>query len=413
MLVIFDIDGTLTRTVDLDTSAFATAFRSTFGAELPSLDWASYRDATESGVAFEAATAVLGRPPAPAELEAMQDEFLLLLRQALAGLRSSEVEMPGATGLIRSLMAGGHEVALATGCWRRSAEAKLEAAGLDVAGLPIATADDAVERTAIMRFAAERAGHDPTARHVYVGDGLWDMRASAALGWDFVGVGLAGSTLAMHGADRLVPDFSDLEGVHELLAACGTGHPSGPAAGANAIVGPEPDGGTLAGGLRTKSALPVLRHVTAADIGRFFEHQLDPAANWMAASTSDDPSDRNAFEAGWKRTLEDPSIIPRTIVSDAEAVGYVATFLRNGTREVAYWIGRAHWGRGIASSAVAQFLGEIESRPMVARTVKDNVASLRVLEKCGFRRIGEDRFFSHARNQEVEEFVLALPSSNP
>lgn len=166
-------------------------------------------------------------------------------------------------------------------------------------------------------------------------------------------------------------------------------------------------------GIRPRCELPFLRDVTTADIERFFEHQLDPAANWMAASTAENPSDRDAFEARWKRTLEDPSVIARTIVSGTEAVGYVATFLRNGTREVAYWLGRAHWGRGIASSAVAQFLGEVEARPLVARAVRDNVASLRVLEKCGFRRIGEDRFFSSARNVEVEEVVLALPPPDP
>ena len=154
--------------------------------------------------------------------------------------------------------------------------------------------------------------------------------------------------------------------------------------------------------------MPSLRDVTPADLERFFEHQLDPEANWMAASTSGDPSDRDAFTARWKRVLDDPSVTARTIVSEAEAVGYVATFLREGTREVAYWLGRPHWGRGIATSALAQFLAEIQARPIVARAVQDNVASLRVLEKCGFRRIREDRFFSRARNQEVEEFVLEL-----
>ena len=157
--------------------------------------------------------------------------------------------------------------------------------------------------------------------------------------------------------------------------------------------------------------MPILRDVTPSDLERFFEHQLDPGANWMAASTSGDPSDRDAFLARWNRVLADPSVTARTIESEAEAVGYVATFLREGTREVAYWIGRAHWGRGIATAALAQFLGEIEERPLVARAVRDNVASLRVLEKCGFRRIREDRFFSRARDQEVEELVLGLPTA--
>ena len=123
--MVFDIDGTLTRTVDLDTEAYAAAFRRTFGAELPALDWASYRNATESGVATEAATVVLGRSPAPRELDAMRDEFNDLLREAMAGLPPAELEMPGAGRLLQRLADEGHHVALATGCWRRSAEAKL------------------------------------------------------------------------------------------------------------------------------------------------------------------------------------------------------------------------------------------------------------------------------------------------
>lgn len=220
VLVIFDIDGTLTRTVDLDTEAYAAAFRRTFGAALPSLDWASYLNATESGVATEAATVVLGRSPEPAELGAMQDEFVILLSEAMAGLPPAELEIPGARRLLQRLVDEGHHVALATGCWRRSAEAKLRAAGLDLTGLPMATADDAVQRKAIMSIAAARAGHDPEGRHVYVGDGLWDMRAAAALGWEFIGVGPSGCRLEQNGVRRLVPHFGDERVVSELLAQC-------------------------------------------------------------------------------------------------------------------------------------------------------------------------------------------------
>ncbi|MDX6482371.1 MAG: hypothetical protein QOE95_142, partial [Gaiellaceae bacterium] len=39
---------------------------------------------------------------------------------------------------------------------------------------------------------------------------------------------------------------------------------------------------------------------------------------------------------------------------------------------------------------------------------KDNVASLRVLEKCGFKIVGEGKGFSNARGEEVEEFLLEL-----
>ena len=50
----------------------------------------------------------------------------------------------------------------------------------------------------------------------------------------------------------------------------------------------------------------------------------------------------------------------------------------------------------------------IKVRPLYARAAKDNFASLRVLEKCGFTRIGEDKGFANARGEEIEEFMLRL-----
>jgi RimJ/RimL family protein N-acetyltransferase len=38
----------------------------------------------------------------------------------------------------------------------------------------------------------------------------------------------------------------------------------------------------------------------------------------------------------------------------------------------------------------------------------DNVASRRVLEKCGFRAIATERGFAEARSGEIEEVVLRL-----
>lgn len=154
-----------------------------------------------------------------------------------------------------------------------------------------------------------------------------------------------------------------------------------------------------------------LRHVTPDDIGHFFEHQLDPAANWMAASTNKDPGDRAAFLARWDRTLSNPAVTARTIAHGAQPVGYIASFLRDGTREVAYWLGKEHWGRGFATEALSRFLTELQERPLHARAAHDNVGSLRVLEKCGFRPVRTDRFVSAARGGEVEEIVFALGGS--
>jgi RimJ/RimL family protein N-acetyltransferase len=77
---------------------------------------------------------------------------------------------------------------------------------------------------------------------------------------------------------------------------------------------------------------------------------------------------------------------------------------------VTYWIDRALWGRGIASAALQSFLSMTTERlrPLFARAASDNAASLRVLEKAGFRRIGVNRDFARGRGEEIEETILRL-----
>lgn len=151
-----------------------------------------------------------------------------------------------------------------------------------------------------------------------------------------------------------------------------------------------------------------LRAVAAADIDIFHEQQLDQAASRMAAFTSDDPGDRAAFAARWARMLDDETITARTIVSGGRVAGHIAKFLREGEPEVTYWLGRDFWGRGIATAALRAFLEETTVRPLHARAAADNVASIRVLEKCGFTRCGDGRYFSNSRSREVDEVIFVL-----
>jgi RimJ/RimL family protein N-acetyltransferase len=43
------------------------------------------------------------------------------------------------------------------------------------------------------------------------------------------------------------------------------------------------------------------------------------------------------------------------------------------------------WGRGVATEALSAFLGLEPVRPLYAGVAKHNVASIRVLQKCGFK----------------------------
>lgn len=80
---------------------------------------------------------------------------------------------------------------------------------------------------------------------------------------------------------------------------------------------------------------------------------------------------------------------------DGEAAGAIGVHPRDDvyrhTLEIGFWIGRAHWGRGIVSEAVPVIVEHaFATWPDVVRIQAEvfawNPASARVLEKCGFLR---------------------------
>ncbi|MCL7458356.1 GNAT family N-acetyltransferase [Micromonospora sp. MSM11] len=153
-----------------------------------------------------------------------------------------------------------------------------------------------------------------------------------------------------------------------------------------------------------------LRPVRDDDLPAFFSHEQDVEANWMAAFGPKDPTDRERFDAHWRRVRADERIVVRTAVVDGEVVGHVVAFPVDERTEVSYWIDPRRWGRGYATAALTALLRELPRRPVHARAAKDNRASLAVLRKCGFVVIGEDKGYADGRGAEVEEWVLELPA---
>ena len=152
----------------------------------------------------------------------------------------------------------------------------------------------------------------------------------------------------------------------------------------------------------------LLRNVERDDLPIFFKHQQNPEANHMAAFTSKDPSDWNSFLSHWSNILANKDIVKQSIMVESNVVGHISCFEQFGEKDVSYWIGKDYWGKGIATNALQEFLKVITIRPLHARAAKDNIGSLKVLKKCGFIITGEDKGFSNARGEEVEEFILTL-----
>ncbi len=126
-----------------------------------------------------------------------------------------------------------------------------------------------------------------------------------------------------------------------------------------------------------------LRQTEKPDLELLFQFQLDKEANYLAAFTPKDPTDKEAYFEKFTKLLNDPTINMQTILVDETIAGSIAKFEMEGDTEITYWIDRNFWGKGIATTALKNFLTIENTRPIFGRVAFDNLGSQKVLEKCG------------------------------
>src|SRR5262245_28084729 len=215
-LVMFDIDGTLTETFQVDEECYVRALKDTFGFSAVSMDWSAYKHTSDSGIIDELFRTRCGRAATHAECVAFQSRFVALLSEV--ALTSPHFFRPvtGAGDLLLKLTDhSDYVVSLATGGWKVSAYFKLNQARLEAEGLPAAFADDALAREKIMEASLQRAalqhGRNGFTTVIYVGDGVWDLKAANKLGFQFVGIGSGERARRLHGegAQLIFPNYSE------------------------------------------------------------------------------------------------------------------------------------------------------------------------------------------------------------
>ena len=128
----------------------------------------------------------------------------------------------------------------------------------------------------------------------------------------------------------------------------------------------------------------------------------------MAAFVGKDRHDRAAFDAHWKRIMDSTANVNKTILLGEEIAGHISCYPHEGELEVTYWLGKNHWGKGVATQALKKLLQEITHRPLFARAAKDNIRSIRVLQKSDFKIIGENKGFAQGRGEDTEEYIFRL-----
>ncbi|WP_329271508.1 GNAT family N-acetyltransferase [Streptomyces sp. NBC_01451] len=159
-----------------------------------------------------------------------------------------------------------------------------------------------------------------------------------------------------------------------------------------------------------------LRDVVEADLEFLLACENDPEAVRRSRFT---PRPRDAFMAHWKsKILGDSTVFVQTVTVDTEPAGSIVAWWEDEQGEhgelgeqgvggrrrrfIGYWLGRSYWGRGTGSVALGQFLLRETNRPLYADPFVGNTASVRLLEKHGFRRTGT------VRHGDIEHILLVL-----
>lgn len=238
LAVVFDIDGTLTRSTGVDDECLVEALRRVLGIRVTDTDWGRYVHSTDDGLTVECCERGLGRRPSAAEVQRVRAEFLGLLGARIGAEPGLCRPVEGAVEVLEELRGrAGVRVGVASGAWPGSAAIKLGAAGIDLGderagGVPrtfsfVGPDGEPARREAIIAATLGKLGVEPGrggGRAVYVGDGVWDARAARALGIGFVGVRRDGdrARLEREGATRIIERYGGAEG---LLGIVGDARP--------------------------------------------------------------------------------------------------------------------------------------------------------------------------------------------
>ena len=216
-LAIFDVDGTLCRSSDVDDRCWVDAAHEALGLRDIDTDWSHYEHSTDEAIATELVRDRTDLRPVEDHVVRVRDAFVRRMREAIDRDAGVSRPVPGAVELFGRLESHGWDVAIATGGWRVTATIKLETAGVPIEGVAAAHADDAHPRETIVATARARArerGGAAFDRVVYVGDGVWDVRASRSLGIGFLGIadGARAEALRREGATSVLPSFEPFSG---------------------------------------------------------------------------------------------------------------------------------------------------------------------------------------------------------
>jgi phosphoglycolate phosphatase-like HAD superfamily hydrolase len=208
---VFDVDGTLCDTCDVDDEMFCLTSSADLGVPIDASSWRDSPHVTDTGISAWLSARYRGRAPTSVETAAFATSLERAFRAECDRAPARFAPIRGSRAFLSALEATGCRYAIATGGRAQTARFKLEAAELPTEHL-LASSDDSPDRAVIFELARRRRLADGgEARAVLVGDGVWDVATAIRLRWGMVGVGVGerADRLREAGARVILPDFTD------------------------------------------------------------------------------------------------------------------------------------------------------------------------------------------------------------
>ena len=107
----------------------------------------------------------------------------------------------------------------------------------------------------------------------------------------------------------------------------------------------------------------------------------------------------------WLKIVDNEEFNLNIFLNDGLIGGVGLTLAEDDFYELGYWLGVEYWGQGYATESVMELLNYAKSNTpcekFKANVFKENVASAKVLEKNGFKRVGNEEVFSISRQENV------------
>jgi len=204
-MIVFDVDGTLVGGEAFDWQCFEDAFEEAAGFRLTAEFFTDLEEVTAKAIVHQALPDAEHEERIEIETKTRQG-FLSRLQILYQSNPSCFPPAEGAIELIHEIRQREIPLAIATGDWRESISLKLKAAGIPVEDIPMVTASEHYHRSDIIASAIQQA-NGSLENAIYIGDGVWDLKATQKLGIHFIGCGTRRERLHQAGAQHVLDSF--------------------------------------------------------------------------------------------------------------------------------------------------------------------------------------------------------------